>query len=142
MFRKIMFALIIAFLFSSCSYLPNLTLDTVFGGNAESDDKGYEMISVEDLESVMNEEEITLINVHIPLEGNISETDLAIPFDEVDDYLDQLPQDKDEKIVIYCRYGGMGNTASETLVKLGYTNVWNLDGGYNTWKAVGLPFEE
>ena len=142
MFRKIMFTLIIVVLFSSCSYLPNLTLDTVFGGNAESDDKGYEMISVDDLESVMNEEEITLINVHIPLEGNISETDLAIPFDEVDDYLDQLPQDKDEKIVIYCRSGGMGDTASETLVKLGYTNVWNLDGGYNTWKAVGLPFEE
>jgi len=142
MFRKIIFALIIVVLFSSCSYQPNLTLDTVFGGDAESADKGYKMISVDDLESVMNEEEITLINVHIPLEGNISETDLAIPFDEVDDYLDQLPQDKDEKIVIYCRSGGMGDTASETLVKLGYTNVWNLDGGYNTWKAVGLPFEE
>lgn len=142
MFRKIIFALIIAVLLSSCSYLPNLTLDTIFGGNKESTDKGYEMISVEELESIMNEEEITLINVHIPLEGNISETDLAIPFDEIDNYLDQLPQNKDEKIVIYCRSGGMGDVASEALVDLGYTNVSNLEGGYNVWKAMDLPFEE
>jgi len=142
MFRKIMFTLIIVVLFSSCSYLPNLTLDTIFGGNAELADKRYEMISVDDLESVMNEEEITLINVHTPLEGNIPETDLTIPFNGIEDYQDQLPQDKDEKIVVYCRSGGMGDTASETLVKLGYTNVWNLNGGYNTWKAFGLPFEE
>ena len=137
-----MFALLVVILLSSCSYLPNLTLDTIFSSNAESADKGYEMISVKELESVMNEEEITLINVHIPLEGNIPETDLAIPFNDIEDYQSQLPQNKDEKIVIYCRSGGMGDTASETLVKLGYTNVWNLDGGYNTWKAVGLPFEE
>ncbi len=142
MFRKIIFALIIAILLSSCSYLPNLPLDTIFGGNKESTDKGYEMINVEELESVMNEEEITLINVHIPLEGNISETDLTIPFDEIDDYLDKLPQNKDEKIVIYCRSGGMGDVAAETLVDLGYTNVSNLEGGYNVWKAMDLPFEE
>lgn len=142
MFRKIMFPLIIAVLLSSCSYLQNLTLDNFFGDNKESIDKGYEMISVEELESVMNEEEIALINVHIPLEGNISETDLAIPFDEIDDYPNRLPQNKDEKIVIYCRSGGMGDVAAETLVDLGYTNVSNLEGGYNVWKAMDLPFEE
>ena len=142
MFRKIMFTLFVMVLFSSCSYLPNLPLDTVFGSNAEPGDKGYEMISVKDLESVINEEEITLINVHIPLEGNIPETDMKIPFNDIEDYQDQLPKNKGEKIVVYCRSGGMGDTSSETLVKLGYTNVWNLDGGYNTWKAIGLPFEE
>ena len=142
MLRKIMFALLVVVLISSCSYLPNLTLDTIFISNVESADKRYEMISVKELESVLNEEEITLINVHIPLEGNIPETDLVIPFNDIENYQGQLPQNKDEKIVIYCRSGGMGDTASETLVKLGYTNVWNLDGGYNTWKAIGLPFEE
>lgn len=142
MIRKIMSALIVVLTISSCSYLPNLTLDTIFSSSAESADKGFEMISAKELESVMNEEEITLTNVHIPLEGNIPETDLAIPFNDIENYQDQLPQNKDEKIVIYCRSGGMGDTALETLVKLGYTSVWNLDGGYNVWKAIGLPFEE
>jgi len=143
MIRKIMFALIVIGLLSSCSYIPDLTLDTIFGRDAESTDKGYEMISVEELDNLMNnEEEITLVNVHIPLEGNISGTDLMIPFNDIENYQDQLPQGKNEKIVIYCRSGGMGDTASGTLAKLGYTNVWNLDGGYNVWRAVGLPFKE
>lgn len=142
MLRKTLLVLFIAALLTSCSNLPNITNGSIFGSGVESGDKGYEMIGVKDLESVMNKEEITLINVHIPLEGNIPETDLTIPFDEVEDNLDQLPQDKDEKVVVYCRSGGMGDTASKTLVDLGYTNVWNLEGGYIAWRAVGLPFEE
>jgi len=100
------------------------------------------MISVADLQSLVEADDFTFINVHIPLEGNIPETDLEIPFDDVENYLGLLPADKDEKIVIYCRSGGMGNTASQTLVDLGYTDVSNLEGGYNAWKAADLPFEE
>jgi len=129
MIRKIMFALVVIGLLSSCSYIPDLTIDTIFGRDAEPASKGYEMISVEGLDNLMNEEEITLINVHIPLEGNISGTDLMIPFNNIENYQDQLPKDENEKIVICCRSGGMGDTASRTLAKLGYTNVLNLDGG-------------
>ena len=100
------------------------------------------MITVSELQELMDSEEFTFVNVHIPLEGNISNTDAEIPFDEIENYLDLLPEDKDEKIVIYCRSGSMGDTASKTLVDLGYTNVSNLEGGYNAWNANGLPFEE
>ncbi len=89
-----MFALIVVVLLPSCTYLPNLTPDTILSGSAESAGKGYEMVSVEELESVISEEEITLINVHIPLEGNIPETDLTIPFNDIENYQDQLPKDK------------------------------------------------
>jgi rhodanese-related sulfurtransferase len=27
------------------------------------------------------------------------------------------------------------------LVKLGYTNIWNLDGGMVAWEQAGLPIE-
>lgn len=121
-------------LLASCAIVPGL--------DNNSRAKGYEIITVSDLQGLMDSEEFTLLNVHIPLEGNISGTDTEIPFDDVETYLDLLPEDKDEKIIIYCRSGSMGDTASQTLVNLGYTDVSNLEGGYNAWNAAGLPFEE
>jgi len=143
--KGVLLLIIFSVLITSCNFLVGTPFVSKSGEKPEgqfSDISGYKMISVEELDNLMNEEEITLINVHIPLEGNIPETDLMIPFNDIENYKDQLPQSKYEKIVIYCRSGGMGDTASETLVKLGYANVWNLDGGYNVWRAVGLPFEE
>ena len=40
---------------------------------------------------------------------------------------------KDDEIVIYCKSGGRGALATETLMKLGYKNVQNLKGGYKKW---------
>ena len=119
---------------SSCAYLPGIT--------QTQNEVGYKTINVEDLNELMNKEDFTLINVHIPLDGNIPGTDLEIPFNDVKSYLEVLPGSKDGKIIIYCRSGGMGDVASQTLVDLGYTDVSNLEGGYNAWKATGLPFEE
>ena len=90
----------------------------------------------------MGVEEFTLVNVHIPLEGNIPGTDAMIPFDEIEHHLDELPADKDAQIVLYCRSGSMSRTATQTLIGLGYTNVFDLEGGYNAWVANDLPFEE
>jgi rhodanese-related sulfurtransferase len=130
--RRITLLALCALLLASCSQ--------VAGG---ADDPGYEMISISELRSLLDGgEELTFVNVHIPLEGNIPGTDTEIPFDEIADYQDQLPEDRNAKIVIYCRSGGMGDTASQTLVDLGYTDVSNLEDGYNAWVAAGLPLEE
>jgi rhodanese-related sulfurtransferase len=80
-----------------------------------------------------------LINVHVPYEGEIEPTDALIPYDRIADNLDKLPKDKTTRFFLYCRSGNMRATAAKTLVKLGHTDVWDLDGGVIAWQAAGYP---
>jgi rhodanese-related sulfurtransferase len=97
---------------------------------------GYVDISVDQLAGMMKTKDFTLVNVHIPYEGEIPQTDLFIPYDEIQNHLDQLPA-KDAAIVLYCRSGSMSTTAAKVLASQGYTNLMELDGGFNAWKAQG-----
>ena len=53
-----------------------------------------------------------------------------------------LPKDKKAELVIYCRSGRMSTIAAQALVKLGYSNVRELRGGFNAWVAAGLKLEQ
>lgn len=78
-----------------------------------------------------------LANVHVPYEGEIEATDAFVPFDQVQTRLTEFPQEKEAKIVLYCRSGSMSAIAARALVEAGYTNVYNLDGGFRAWTAAG-----
>jgi rhodanese-related sulfurtransferase len=101
----------------------------------------YTEISVSELQSMLKDKDFMLVNVHIPFEGDIPNTDVSIPYDKIAQNPDQLPAEKDAKIVLYCRSDRMSTIASETLVNLGYTNVYNLDGGMVAWENAGLGIE-
>ena len=102
---------------------------------------GYALITPEQLKEELESKEFTLINVHIPYGGEIVQTDANIPFNQIADSFDQLP-DKDQPIVLYCRSGGMSRSASRTLVDLGFTNVVELKGGFNAWRRAGYDLIE
>lgn len=50
-------------------------------------------------------------------------------------------KDKNSVIVTYCRSGGRGALAAQTLKKLGYVNATNLKGGLKGWAQEGYPIE-
>src|SRR3990172_5209494 len=102
----------------------------------------YQDISTAELKTMLENKDFTFVNVHIPFEGDIPDTDLSIPYDEIEQHLEELPADKGAKIVLYCRSDRMSNIAAEKLVQLDYTNVWNLEGGFNEWGNAGLPLEK
>ncbi len=87
---------------------------------------------------VRKEKGFLLINVHVPYAGEIPGTDLFLPYDRVAELAAKLPKDKDSPLVVYCRSGAMSRVATATLVRLGYTRVYDLTGGMNAWQAAGL----
>jgi rhodanese-related sulfurtransferase len=111
------------------------------GCGVQSGDAGYTDISVTELSEMLENKDFTMVNVHIPFEGDLPQTDLSIAYDQIEQHLDLLP-DKDAPIVLYCRSDRMSHIAAKALVKNGYTNVFNLDGGFVAWQAAGLPFVE
>ncbi len=132
----LIFVLLIALLLAGCQS-KSVTGETVILTNGS-----YQNISADNLNTLLKNKDFIFINVHIPFAGNIAGTDLSIPYDQIENNLAQLPSDKSAKIVLYCRSGHMSGIAAEKLVSLGYTNVWNLDGGMVGREQAGHEIEK
>lgn len=50
--------------------------------------------------------------------------------------------DRDATIVLYCGGGFRSALAGDALLKMGYTGILSLDGGWRAIQASGLPLEK
>ncbi len=107
------------------------------GTTVEVDGGSFVDVTPQELQSKLAGDDFPLVNVHVPYGGEIEGTDLFLAYDEIADHVGELPSERDTKIVLYCRSGGMSASAATSLVGLGYTNVWNLDGGMIAWEDAG-----
>lgn len=139
--KGLLLFLLVTLLLAGCS-TPAAQQNAAASEKIVKTDKGqYKDISVAELQQMLKSKDFTFVNVHIPFEGNIPNTDVSIPYDQITQHLDQLPADKNAKIVLYCNSDRMSNIAARELADLGYTNLYNLDGGFTAWKAAGQPME-
>jgi rhodanese-related sulfurtransferase len=53
----------------------------------------------------------------------------------------KLP-DTAAELVLYCGGGFRSALAADNLQKMGYTNVYSMDGGYRGWTEAGLKIEQ
>jgi rhodanese-related sulfurtransferase len=53
--------------------------------------------------------------------------------------VEQRIPDLDAEIVLYCGGGFRSALAADNLQKMGYTNVWSMDGGIRTWREKNFP---
>jgi rhodanese-related sulfurtransferase len=54
------------------------------------------------------------------------------------DIVDRFPE-KDTELVLYCGGGFRSALAADNLQKMGYTNVWSMDGGVRGWREKQYP---
>lgn len=107
--------------------------------------KNTTQLSVDDLKSKLDAGgDYYLIDVRQPSEyytGNIpgsvliSRGVLEFKIDDEGFWAEQYiyPPEKDSEIIVYSENGDLGILAAQTLKKLGYNKVFNLEGGYKSF---------
>ena len=103
---------------------------------AEKGEKAmYQQITAEEAKMIMDsgEEHIILDTREQDEfdEGHIAGS-ILIPYTEIENKAEEMLPDKDAQILVYCRSGRRSKIASESLAKLGYTNVKEF-GGIIDW---------
>jgi rhodanese-related sulfurtransferase len=62
-----------------------------------------------------------------------------VPAAELEAQADSLKKWRDKTVITYCDSGTSGAGGARTLMKLGFTQVFNLQGGLNAWVKDNLP---
>lgn len=62
-----------------------------------------------------------------------------IPVDQIAARAADVAKNKENPVVVVCASGARSSSACATLRKQGYTQVLNLQGGLNAWRAANLP---
>ena len=96
----------------------------------------FTSISSVELDLMLDNKDFTLIDIHTPEQRHIPGTDYFIPFNDIDAIVSVLPN-KDEKVVLYCRSGGMSKILANQLIGRGYSNIIELENGLNEWTEEG-----
>lgn len=67
---------------------------------------------------------------------------LHIPFSQLKDRLGDIKSDKTKPLIVYCARGQRALMAGSTLKSAGFTQLFNLNGGFKAWAEAGLPVDK
>lgn len=91
-------------------------------------------------EKLKSSENPQLLDVRTPEEFSVEHIDNATNVNwNGDDFASKAAKyDKTKPIFVYCKVGGRSAQAANKLEELGFTNIYNLDGGIMKWNANGM----
>jgi rhodanese-related sulfurtransferase len=112
--------------------------------SAPAETAGYVTVDVQTAYEALNsDEDAQLLDVREPVEWaetGVPEGAVLIPLGDVESRAAaELAPDK--PVYVICRTGNRSIAASEILVQLGFTQVYNVDGGVTAWLAAAQPVE-
>jgi rhodanese-related sulfurtransferase len=131
---------------------------SIAGANSQTQHTAYGVyhnVSASVAREILEKKDAFLLDVRTPAEYNYSHIEGAklIPLKNVPAHdpvnlsdnkllpkrMNELPKNKQAKIVVYCYSGKRGATASQMIAKAGYKRVYNIQDGLEAWVNSGYP---
>ncbi len=118
---------------------------------AEADDDGqvsFTTIEVSAAKDVVaHNENVVIMDVRTPVEYEMSHITGAVNVNVQDESFQDMvvALDPNKTYIVHCTKnpaGGRSSRALETLQRLGFKNLYSLEGGYVAWKDAELPLTE
>ena len=94
----------------------------------------YKCISIDEAKVLIDKGGVTIADVRDAgshVSGNI-ENSVNIQQDTIEEFLSTA--DKDKPLIIYCYHGNSSQGAADYFFEQGYTEVYSMDGGYESWR--------
>lgn len=115
--------LLVPFLFLSCQGQPSVSVQTI-------DSKSF-------AEKLKADKDPQLLDVRTPEEFSSGHIDNAANVNwNSDDFASKAEKlDKSKPVFVYCKVGGRSAQAANKLAEMGFTKVYNLEGGIMKWDA-------
>lgn len=136
---KYFFALLIALTLSATTHIAYAE-DTNKPPGAESAKKA-QLVEPAEAQKMIAEKKVIVLDVRSPSEfvsGHIGgATNIDINGKDFKEHLEQL--DKSQPYLVHCAVGMRSARACTTMSSMGFTNLYDLKGGLNSWKKAGEP---
>ena len=119
--------------------------DTLISGDAEIAQPAaeVELLDAKSAQSFLNERNPIVIDVRTQEEFDVGYIAGATLIDmSSPGFTDAISSlDRSATYFVYCRSGNRSAAATKSMIDIGFTSVYELDGGILAWSAAGNPVE-
>ncbi|WP_395075692.1 rhodanese-like domain-containing protein [Flavobacterium sp.] len=126
-------------------FIPLIIASLLFiNCNAQNSEKIKTIAGIEFQKKVENIQKPQLVDVRTPEEFDVEHLGNAtnINWNSPDFESKIKVLNKKKPIFVYCKAGGRSIKAATKLAELGFTEIYNLEGGILSWNSKNLPIKK
>jgi rhodanese-related sulfurtransferase len=118
-----------------------LSLFLLTSCNKKVGGEAIEMVSADQVyKAVYGTDSLQIVDVRTPKEFDVSHLkdaqNICVTTNDFKEKVAKL--DKEKPVYVYCKKGGRSGRAAKILKEMGFTKVYDLQGGLTSWQAEGL----
>ncbi|WP_242157927.1 rhodanese-like domain-containing protein [Aestuariivivens sediminis] len=115
----------------------------ILAGCEQFTDNQAKIVTPEEMQILLQNERVQLVDVRTPEEYNDGYIENAINIDYYSPtFVEDIEKlDKEQPILVYCKSGRRSAKCSKILEEAGFKKIYDLKGGFSTWKFKGFKIE-